>query len=343
MGARKNGDGAVTIVGGRPMHRAVEAKDLPQGVEQVLTLAGLDARFRSAVAIDPVKAAAAKGIRLDSVEASLLRALPPEQIASMAERLIIPRSAGRRTFMKAVSASVVAMVTGNAFLLCSGCTGADTWEQDASPQQRWMNLAGYACYVSIPSEAAANPSGMSRPVLLAFHGEDETCLSSAQRWQAATEQYGFCLIAINWEDGAQLPDDRVELAKKLGSIVDDFEQEFPVDRTVVCVSSRGRSADMLFDAAFLDASSLQFRAVAMLGGVPPGDWTKDAEALLHGKTQLSERLYYVMGKADTDYEQAQSFASAAEARGATVKREVTSGSTSSAVLSFGTIWEWMRS
>ncbi len=340
MGMKAGNPESITIVGGRPMHRAVQANDLPQGVEQVLTLAGLDPDFRSAVSKDPVAAATAKGIALDPVEAALLQSLPPRDVAAMADRLIIPRTPGRRSFMKAVSASVVAMVTGHAFLLCSGCTGADTFAPDANPEQRWMNLAGYTCYVCIPSVSAdAGPSPM--PVLVALHGDGETCLSSAQRWQAAGEQFGFCLVAINWTQDARLPEQRTELLGKLGTLLDDLAAELGIDVGDVFFSARGIAADMLLQAGYLGASPLPFKAVNLLGGVPQGDWANDADTLLSGMTSNPPGIYCVFGKQDADYAQGRAFADALSARGVTVKVEEVTGTTDVAVLSFSTIWGWM--
>ena len=341
MGMRKPENDGVTIVGGRPMHRAVETKDLPQGVEQVLTLAGLDPAFRAAVALDPVVAAAAKGIRLDDIEASLLRSMPPDRIAAMADRMIIPRAAGRRTFMKAVSASVVAMVAGNAFMLCSGCTGADSWEpSDAGPSQQWMTLAGYTCYVCVPSSAMSDTSTPS-PVLVALHGETETCLSSAQRWQAASEELGFLLIAVNWTQDARLPEERDVLVTKFGDIMAALNEQYPVHASKRHLCGRGASADMVFKAALLGQGSASFEKAMMLGGVPAGDWANDAEALLQDKSLTAAPLYYLVGKQDADYEQAVAFAGAIEQRGVSVERSVVEGSTSDAKLSFANLWAWL--
>jgi len=340
MGMKVGNPDGVTIVGGRPMHRAVETKDLPQGVEQVLTLAGLDPDFRAAVAVDPVAAAAGKGISLDPVEAALLQSMPADAVAAMADKMIIPRKPGRRSFIKAVSASVVAMVTGNAFLLCSGCTGADTFEQDAGPEQRWMTLAGYTCYVCIPS-SAAEAGAPSLPVLVALHGEGETCLSSAQRWQAAGEQFGFCLVAINWTQDARLPEERDELISKLDTLLSELASEVDIDKSSVYLTSRGAAADMLLQAGFLGKSPVPFKSVNMLGGVPDGDWTTDAEALLSGMVASPPSLYCVLGKQDADYAQGKAFVDALAARGVSVQRDEVEGSTDTAILSFANIWSWM--
>ena len=338
MGMKVGKRDGVTIVGGRPMHRAVETKDLPQGVEQVLTLAGLDPAFREAVAADPVAAAASKGIALDAIEAALLGAMPPADIAAMAERMIVPPRKDRRGFMKAVSASVVTMVTGNAFVLCSGCTGIDTFEEPEEPEQRWMTLAGYTCYVCVPSRDA--DSG-SMPVMIALHGEGETCLSSAQRWENTGKAAGFVLVAINWTAEARLPEERSELIGKLQQMLSELSSELQLTVNDVYLSTRGVAASMVLQAAYLGDHALQFRAVNMLGGVPDGDWAQDADQLLTG-ISTPPKLYYVLGDQDADFEQGKAFADALEAHGVTVEREVVSGSTDTAVLSFTEMWDWMK-
>jgi hypothetical protein len=181
MSAKEEPSGSTTIVGGRPMRRAVEVSDLPQGVERILTLAALNQRFRTDLLRDPIAAAQSQGIVLDAVESSLLRAARPEQLAAMADRIVIPRSSDRRAFVKTVSASIVAMVTGKAIMLCSGCTGMDTWRRDAAtplgsdtgnadagPVQQWMDLNGYTCYLYLPTAVAANPT-LGHDVMAALH------------------------------------------------------------------------------------------------------------------------------------------------------------------------------
>ncbi len=338
MGMKIGKPPGITIVGGRPMHRAVNTSDLPQGVEQVLTLAGLDPAFRAAVALDPVAAAAGKGIEIDPVEASLLQSMPPETVASMADNMIVPRRPGRRGFIKAVSASVVAMVTGSAFMLCSGCTGADTFAQTNDTEQRWMTLAGYTCYVCIPAHGEDQPP---LPVLLALHGEGETCLSSAQRWQAAGEQLGFCLVAINWTQDARLPDERAAMLAAFGDMLEELAVEVHVDTSSAFLSTRGLAADMLLQAAFLGKSPLPFRSVNMLGGAPEGDWSQQADQLLADMVASPPSLYCVLGQQDPDYARGKAFTEALGARGVGVERHEVPGATDGAVLSFAEIWNWM--
>ena len=91
MNPRKTGpNDPVTIVGGRPMHRAVQVSELPTGIEQILTLAALDCALRERFASDPVGAAASKGVRLQPAEEALLRQTPSETLRARAEQIVIP-------------------------------------------------------------------------------------------------------------------------------------------------------------------------------------------------------------------------------------------------------------
>jgi hypothetical protein len=155
----------VTIVGGRPMHRAVAVSDLPVGLEQVLTIAGLNFHFRRRLQEDPAGAAAGVGIDLDQTELELLGSVSAEQLEGMARRTVPPAGPSRRQFIRNVAASVVALVAGDAFLLCSGCTGADTWSYDQGPHpdrspdripasvNKMVTLAGHVCYLYVPGSA----------------------------------------------------------------------------------------------------------------------------------------------------------------------------------------------
>lgn len=339
----KSGDG-ITIVGGRPMHRAVPAESLPQGVEQVLTVAALDPRFRREVSRDPVAAAASKGIALDEVEATLLRATAPAQLAAMAERLVIPPDTGRREFVKAVSASIVALVTGKAMLLCSGCTGADAWDGPDGPgdgDQKWMNLAGHTCYVYIPASVASTAS--PAPVLVALHGEGENCLSSVQRWYATADSRRFNLLAINWTDEAATPTTWDALVADLPQIVEAFAGYYPISTGRRYLTSRGASAEIAWRAGYLSQSTsayASFAAAVLLGGVPDGDWVRGADDLLAAVVR-EPALYYVVGTDDEDYRSGTDFFDAIVAHRINAEKQEVIGTTDTAVLDFSTIWQWV--
>ena len=189
-GAEERREGGVTIVGGRPMHRAVNVADLPVGVEQALTLAALNHRFREALGRDPAAAAARHGIRLTAVEVGLLRDAGPERLADMAKRMLPPKDPGRRRFLRNVAASIVALIAGKAYLLCSGCTGVDTFvPQDGQlrqpldtapprpdPIQEFATLAGHVCYIYVPGTVQIAEQG--KPLLVALHDETEACVAN---------------------------------------------------------------------------------------------------------------------------------------------------------------------
>ena len=343
-----------TIVGGRPMRRAVEVSDLPQGVERVLTLAALNHRFRADLLRDPIAAAQSRGIVLDAVESSLLRSARPEQLAAMAERMVIPRSPDRRTFVKAVSASVVAMVGGKAIMLCSGCTGMDSWRRDASspsldagdpdaPVQQWIELAGYTCYLYLPRRLANNPT-YQHSVMIALHGEDETCLASVQRWATAADTHGFAIIAVSWTDVAATPASKSQLARDLSGILQAYGTRwtYPSSSSVV-LSSRGASTAIAFQAACMEPSNAVWTGAAFLGGVPEGDWLGDpTTAMASVQAKLPDFLYYLRGDADPEYAQATACVTALRNRGVSIDAPAIPGSLSDAVLDFSAICTYLR-
>ncbi len=322
------------------MHRAIDAAQLPKGVEQVLTLAALDHTFRQRVAQDPVTAAQEKGIQLDEIEAKLLQSTKPDRLAQMSEKLVIPKKPGRRQFIKAVSASIVAMVTGKAVMLCSGCTGADTWVDDKDPLQKWMDLGGHTCYVYLPKTVVAYPQSAA-PVLVTLHGQGETCLSNVQRWYNTADMYGFSLISVNWTEEAITPEDKDKLIADLPQILDNFNNQYAIDRSNLYLSSRGESTPMIWEAGFLRDNQL-WSGVVFLGGVPGGDWENNSAQLIEGIKTDPPALYYVIGKEDPEYSQAVAFCEAADQAGVDLHKDEVEGSTSRAVLSFSEIWTWIE-
>jgi hypothetical protein len=348
MSAKEISSGNTTIVGGRPMRRAVEVSDLPQGVERVLTLAALNHQFRKDLLRDPMAAAQSKGIVLDTVESALLRAARPEQLAAMADRIVIPPSSDRRTFVKAVSASIVAMVTGKAVMLCSGCTGIDTWRRDASlpsldardpdaPVQEWMDLNGYTCYVYLPPAVAANPT-FGHQVMIAMHGEDETCLASVQRWSAAADQYHFSIVAVNWTDVAVTSASKSQLASDLSGILQAYSQKWSTSGSFCTLTSRSGSTPIAFQAGFVEPSNAVWSKVIFLGGVPDGDWVNDPVAAGAAVRASGPTLYYVLGDADPEYQQGKACVKALSSHGIGVSSPTVAGSLSGAVLDFSLLW-----
>jgi hypothetical protein len=354
MSAKESASASTTIVGGRPMRRAVEVSDLPQGVERVLTLAALNHQFRADLLRDPVAAAQNKGIVLDPVESALLRTARPEQLAAMADRIVIPPSSGRRTFVKAVSASIVAMVTGKAVMLCSGCTGIDTWRRDAAsprldasdpdaPVQQWIELNGYTCYLYLPRRLADLPN-YEHSVMIALHGEDETCLASVQRWGTAADAHGFAIIAVSWTDVAATPASKSQLARDLSGIWQAYSTRWTYrSSSAATLASRGASTAIVFQAACLEPSNAVWTSAAFLGGVPDGDWVNDpTTALASLQAQVPDFLYYPRGDADLEYAQATACVAALRNRGVSLDSPAILGSLSGAVLDFSSICTYLR-
>jgi hypothetical protein len=350
MSAKEISSGSATIVGGRPMRRAVEVSDLPQGVERVLTLAALNHQFRTDLLRDPLAAAQSKGIVLDAVESALLRTARPEQLAAMADRIVIPPSRDRRTFVKAVSASIVAMVTGKAMMLCSGCTGMDTWQRDASspsldarnpdaPIQQWMDLNGYTCYVYIPPAVAANPT-RGHNVMVALHGEDETCLASLQRWSTAADKYGFGIVAVSWTDVAATAAAKSQLARDLSGILQAYSQKWSTNSSFCTLTSRGGSTPIAFQAGYVEPSDTVWYGVIFLGGVPDGDWVNDPATAASALQASGPNLYYLLGDADSEYTQGKACGAALRTRGISVYSPKVTGSLGNAVLDFSEIYSY---
>jgi hypothetical protein len=339
--------GTTTIVGGRPMRRAVEVGDLPQGVERLLTLAALNQRFRADLLRDPIAAAAKRGVPLDPVEAALLRAAPPEQLGELADALVVPKSPDRRGFVKAVSASIVAMVTGKAFLLCSGCTGIDTWRQDAAttgrdagstdgPDQKWTMLAGYTVYLYQPRAVADHPDE-GHGVLIALHGEDETCLASVQRWRTAAEYYGFSVVAVSWTEGVVTAATKAQLARDLPAILAAYRSQWSTLGHACSLSSRGGATPIAFAAVYLTTDT-PWQGVSFLGGVPDGDWVTDGATLAAAVPAGAPYLCYLKGDGDPEYAQATACLTALRTRGLSVYSPTLSGSLASATLDFSALY-----
>lgn len=347
---RKHNEG-VTIVGGRPMHRAVRVSDLPVGLEQALTIAGLNHSFREELKSDPVKAAARLGLELDPVEVELISSVSPAKLADMARRMLPPKDGSRRKFVRTMAASVVAMVAGNAFLLCSGCTGADSWEpdggwprQDIPPKlpdarQQMATLGNHICHTYVPGKVLAAPDTPA-PLLVALHDDGEMCISNVQRWRAAADNYGFSILSVNWTEEPTDLDDLDKLATDLNAVAHDFAQLYPVDPAKRYLASRGASSPVIFKAGIQLEGP--WAAVVLLGGVPMETCTYGLEVERpFALVDTPPPLYYVVGQQDENFAAMNACAEMLSFYGLELKMEWLAGTTDTAQLSFSGIWEWM--
>ena len=339
----------VTIVGGRPMHRAVSTADLPVGLEQVLTVAGLNYRFRRQLQQDPVAAGRSIGVELDETELMLLRAAGPERVGQMARTTVPPKNT-RRGFVKTMAASVAALVAGEAFLLCSGCTGADSWERDMGPGPDQgkkavdlvSTLAGHVCYLHVPGKVL-NDMGNPHPVMVALHDESETALANSKRWAGVSDAHGVSIISVNWTEEPKTAADLDKLAQDLSDVVAAFGKSYPADADQRYIVSRGKATPIVYKAAFFEDSGF-WAAAAFLGGVPSGTCehgaSKPAPA---GLVAAPPALYYLAGKKDADFAKAEACAEMFEFyKKMPVHAEILDGATDSAVLKFDDIWQWMQ-
>jgi hypothetical protein len=120
-----------TIVGGQPPggpRRSLQ--NVPVGMERLLWAAATDAAFREALLRDRDAAAAARGFALRRSEVTMLRLAPREQLAAAIDGLdTSSASLERRTFMRAVAASVITLAAADAL---SGC-GDEGGKLDVRP------------------------------------------------------------------------------------------------------------------------------------------------------------------------------------------------------------------
>ena len=107
-----------TIVGPRPAEGAGGKLAIPQGMERLLTLAGISAEWREKVLADPLSAAAEAGIELLESERAILKAVPRAALEGMAG------SFARKHGFAAIAKSVAGAAAAAALLVTTACGGA---------------------------------------------------------------------------------------------------------------------------------------------------------------------------------------------------------------------------
>jgi len=108
---------APTIVGPRPAEGAGGRMKIPQGLERLLTLAGISAEWRGKVLADPPGAAAEARIELSASERAILKSVPRSTIEGMAASFARKHggsSLGRLVGAAAATAAAL-LVTGTAY------------------------------------------------------------------------------------------------------------------------------------------------------------------------------------------------------------------------------------
>lgn len=88
---------------------------------------------------------------------------------------------------------------------------------------------------------------------------------------------------------------------------------------------------------------LAWDGVVLLGGVPEGDWVAQPAQAASVIGDNPPAVYFVLGEGDSDFAAAKACAAAMKTRGVLCQDQVVTGTTSSAVLEFATIWQWISS
>lgn len=103
------------------------------------------------------------------------------------------------------------------------------------------------------------------------------------------------------------------------------------------LTGRGASTAIAWRAAFF---SRDYAGVALLGGIPEGDWVDDADNLV-APLVATPSLYYAIGKLDEEYAAAADCFSAVTGTGVVGLFDEQEGLSADAVLDFTSIWHWL--
>lgn len=331
-------------------HREVPVGSLPVGIEQALTVAAINPRFRQQFLEEPAGAAARRGIRLDPVEEALLASVDPDQLHSMIDRMVIPGEMSRRGFTKSVAASVMAMVCGGQVLAEIGCMAVDggigpedVWDDDSADdfaavqaRQDWASLAGRSCYIYVPA-ALVGRAGRAAPLLVTLHGAGEDCLTSVQRWSDAADIHRLHLVSVNWDPDRDEPG---ELAAQLAPIAEAYCELHDVRPRTRVLAGNGAASPVVFRAA--GESDPPWDGAILIGGLPAAGSDGDiAAGLSHVGPDLRTRVYHVIGEDDPDAPAARALADELATLGVPSHLEVLPGKAEQAMLSFPDIWRWL--
>jgi len=114
-----------TIVGGRPLQRRQHTLNVPIGIEKILVRAAGDDAFRARLFADRASALEQAGIALLPSEQAMLASVPDDLLASLVDRIDLPRHGGRRFMGRVVRAVFATAAAGAVVMLSDGCTGIE--------------------------------------------------------------------------------------------------------------------------------------------------------------------------------------------------------------------------
>jgi hypothetical protein len=145
---------APTIVGPRPAEGAGGRLKIPQGLERLLTLAGISAEWRGRVLADPFGAAAEAKIELSESEGAILKSIPKPALEAMAGSFA--RRHGGVSFGKlAAGAAAAALLAGTAYAAAPGAGGGIRADEPPPPPAKEGLPAPTGIRPDVPEEAPA--------------------------------------------------------------------------------------------------------------------------------------------------------------------------------------------
>lgn len=133
------------------------------------------------------------------------------------------------------------------------------------PVEKQAPGAGNAAYlVQVPPEYRHT---QAYPVLVVLHDSTEKPVAALQRWSEVAAEYGYILLAPQWQQGLSeaYTYSEAEHASVLGSL-NDLRRRFNVDSDRVFLFGLGSGADMAFDVGL--SHPHLFAGVVPMGGHP---------------------------------------------------------------------------
>jgi len=253
-----------TSIAGRSAGDAGEC-GFPLGLDRVLVRAATDPAFRAALLADRRTAVAEAGLRLTDSEATILDAIPVEQLRQTIERVFVPRES-RRGFVKAASASVVALLAGEAVWNTAACGGAEgdvpNFPDVQVPGDYEISLGGFGCLLHVPT---GHTAGSPTPLCLAFHGTTQANVDFAAFWRPVAEAQRFLVAAVGWTGSADAA--AAVAAGMLDSLTNDYDLNLAAP---IVAAGFGAGATIALDAAlFRDP---RFTGAIALSGAAPSDY-----------------------------------------------------------------------
>jgi hypothetical protein len=99
----------LTIVGARARGDSSLSREMPAGIQVLLSKASVDMKFRKVLLRERGRAADLIGLELNDVEKAMLASIPEDQLAAMIRKTRVPNVL-RKTFMGCAAAAMLAAI-----------------------------------------------------------------------------------------------------------------------------------------------------------------------------------------------------------------------------------------